>query len=105
VIAEVLLAAALAPARVQVSADEFRYTLSRAAIRRGAAIVELVNYGEDEHDLALRRAGGKRTYRIGRVAPGEVGELEAKLAKGRFALWCTLPGHRTRGMRATLVVK
>lgn len=104
-IAELLLAAALAPARVQVSADEFRYTLSRSAIARGPAIVELVNYGEDEHDLALRRAGGTRTYRIGRVAPGEVGELETKLAKGRFTLWCTLPGHRERGMRARLRVR
>ena len=61
------------PARAQVSASEFRLTLSRSAIRRGPAIIELVNYGEDDHDLALRRVGGTRTYRIALVHPGHHG--------------------------------
>lgn len=105
-IALALVALALAPARVQVSADEYRFALSRATIRSGPAIVELVNYGEDEHDLALRRlAPGARTRRIGVVRPGAVGELEVRLAPGRYALWCTVADHRARGMRATLVVR
>ena len=65
-----------------MSADEFRLTLSRASIRRGPAIVELVNYGEDDHDLALRRVGGTRTYRIGLVHPGTTGELDTRLRRG-----------------------
>ena len=69
---------------MQVSADEFSLALSRASIRSGPAIVELVNYGEDDHDLALRRVGGTRTYRIGIVHPGKTGELEARLRAGRF---------------------
>ena len=92
------------PARAQVSADEFTLALSRSSIRSGPAIVELVNYGEDEHDLALRRAGGTRTYRIGIVQPGKTGALEKRLLPGRFTLWCTLADHRARGMRATLRV-
>ena len=67
--------------------------------------MQLANYGEDEHDLRLRRIGGTRTYRIGTVAPGRVGELEARLLPGRFRLWCSLADHRARGMRATLFVK
>ncbi len=94
------------PARVQVSATEFQLVLSRGAIKAGPAIVELVNRGEDEHDLALRRLGaGAVTRRIGTVAPGGVGELSARLRPGRFVLWCTLADHRARGMRATLVVR
>ena len=93
------------PARAQVSASEFRLAMSRPAIRRGPAIIELVNYGEDDHDLALRRAGGTRTYRIGLVRPGTTGELEARLRAGRYAVWCTLADHRARGMRATLLVR
>jgi hypothetical protein len=100
-----LLAPSPAPARVQVSADEFRYALSRPAIRSGPAIVELVNYGEDEHDLRLRRVGGTRTYRIGTVRPGAVGTLEARLRPGRFVLWCSLADHRSRGMTARLDVR
>ena len=70
------------PARSQVSADEFSLALSRSSIHHGAAIIELVNFGEDDHDLALRRVGGTRTYRIGVVAPGGTGELEARLRTG-----------------------
>ena len=94
-----------APARLQVSADEFSYSLSRQSIKAGPAIVQLVNYGEDEHDLRLKRAGGTRTYRIGKVAPGKVAELETRFLPGRFTLWCSLADHRKRGMSATLVVR
>ena len=83
---------------MQVSADEFSLALSRQSIRSGPAIVELVNYGEDDHDLALRRiAPGARTYRLGVVRPGRTGELAARLRPGRYRLWCTLADHQ-RGM-------
>jgi hypothetical protein len=99
-------AAAAAPGRVQVAADEFRLTLSRPWLRAGPAIVELVNFGEDEHDLALRRAApGARTFRIRTTRPGGVRDLELRLVPGRYALWCTLADHRARGMRATLLVR
>jgi hypothetical protein len=87
-----------------VSADEFSLVLSRSSIPSGPAIVELVNYGEDDHDLALRRVGGTRTYRIGIVHPGKTAALDSRLRAGRFAVWCTLSDHRARGMRATLRV-
>ena len=101
----VATAASPPPARLQVSADEFSLALSRTSIRKGTAIIELVNYGEDDHDLALRLVGGARTYRIGVVEPGKTGSLDARLRSGRFALWCTLIDHRARGMRAMLTVR
>jgi hypothetical protein len=94
-----------APARLQVGADEFRYALSRPSIKTGPAIVELVNFGEDEHDLRLRRVGGTRTYIVGKARPGGRAELEARFLPGRFALWCSLADHRRRGMSATLLVR
>ena len=93
-----------APARIQVGADEFRYSLSRQTIKSGPAIVQLANYGEDEHDLRMQRIGGTRIYRIAKTGPGGVGELEARFLPGRFRLWCSLADHRARGMSATLVV-
>lgn len=105
-IAETVAALAFAaPARVQVGADEFGYTLSRQSIPAGPAIVQLANFGEDEHDVRLRRIGGTRTYAIGKVRPGKVAELEARFLAGRFTLWCSLADHRRRGMTATLVVR
>jgi hypothetical protein len=105
VIATALALLALTPARVQVGADEFSYALSRQSIKAGPAIVQLVNYGEDEHDLRLRRRGGTRVYHVGKVRPGGVAELEARLLPGRFTLWCSLGDHRARGMTAVLVVR
>src|SRR6266540_2081770 len=37
------------------------------------------------------------------VQPGDVGELDAKLAAGRYTLWCSLANHAALGMRTTLV--
>ena len=105
-IVPIATAASPPPARLQVSADEFSVALSRSSIRKGLAVVELVNYGEDDHDLALRRvARGAKTYRIGIVHPGKTGDLEARLRPGSYRLWCTLAGHRARGMAATLRVR
>jgi len=94
-----------APARVQVSAAEFSFAASRTAVRKGPVILQLVNYGEDDHDLAVRRIGGGHTYRTRIVHPGAVGELDVKLGAGRYTLWCTLADHRRRGMVATLAVR
>jgi len=98
-------AAAPAPARLLVGAKEFQLTLSRASIKAGPAIVQLANYGEDDHNLLLQRIGGKRVYAIATVSPGDVGELDARLLAGTYKLWCGLPGHAALGMRATLLVK
>jgi hypothetical protein len=94
------------PARLQVSADEFRLVLSRASVPAGLTVVGLVNYGEDDHDLALRRAApGVRTWKVRTVRPGQFRERELRLAIGRYRLWCTLADHRALGMRATLRVR
>lgn len=92
------------PARVQVVAQEFRYRLSRTTVRAGRVIVELVNRGQDAHDLDLRRAGGTRIYHFPDVQPGQVVDRELKLVPGRYLLWCAVADHRERGMHAVLRV-
>ena len=92
------------PARVQVVAQEFSYSLSRTKVRAGRVIVELVNRGQDTHDLDLRRIGGMRIYRFPDVQPGQVVDREWKLAPGRYRLWCAVADHNERGMHAVLRV-
>jgi hypothetical protein len=92
------------PARVQVVAQEFRYSLSRTKVRAGRVIVELVNHGQDTHDLDLRRIGGTRIYRFPDVQPRQVVDREWKLAPGRYTLWCAVADHNERGMHAMLRV-
>ena len=92
------------PARVQVVAQEFRYSLSRTRVRAGRVIVELVNRGQDTHDLDMRRVGGTHIFRFPSVQPGQVVDRELKLVPGRYVLWCAIADHRERGMHAVLRV-
>jgi hypothetical protein len=97
---------AAAPARLLVSASEFRFTLSRSRIQRGRAIVQLLNRGEDDHDLRLRRISrnGNPVARWAITRPGDLSQLSLRLSPGRYRLWCSLPGHRAAGMSTALRV-
>ena len=94
-----------APSRLLVESREFNLVLSRPSVKAGTAIVQLANRGEDPHDLRLRRIRGRGGGVVAETLPGEVGEWEGRLRRGRYRLWCTLEGHRSSGMRATLRVR
>jgi hypothetical protein len=85
-------AEAASPARLMVSASEWSLLLSRVSIKPGSARIQLYNAGEDAHDLRVRPVG-------------KLTELRLKLRPGRYRLWCSLPEHAQRGMRATLTVR
>jgi uncharacterized cupredoxin-like copper-binding protein len=87
-----------------VVAQEFRYSLSRSRVRSGRVIVELVNRGQDTHDLDIRRVGGTRIFHFPSVLPGQVVDRELKLVPGRYLLWCAIADHEERGMHAVLRV-
>jgi plastocyanin len=93
-----------APARVQVVAKEYSFTLSRLHVKAGSATIELANFGQDPHDLRLQRVGVRHIAGLGVVAPGKRADLTLKLLAGRYSLWCSVANHRALGMRATLVV-
>jgi hypothetical protein len=95
-----------APSRLMVTGDEYSLVLSRLSVRRGPALIQFVNRGEDPHDLRLRRIGSvAHTVSVPEVRPGGLVELDIRLRTGRYRLWCSLPGHRERGMRALLRVR
>lgn len=99
-------AQAAAPlSRVQVVAVEFHYRLSRVRVPAGPVRIELANFGQDEHDLRLRRIGGSRVYRVPSALPGQRQTLNARLVPGLYRLKCTLADHAALGMRAELRVK
>ncbi len=50
--------AGIAPARVQVVAREYSFSLSRLHLHAGTALIELANFGQDPHDLRVQRIGG-----------------------------------------------
>ena len=100
---------ARAPSRLLVSGAEYRLTLSRPSIRRGVAVIQFLNRGEDDHDLRLRRISGPGSARrpIARwslTRPDGLAQRRLRLGAGRYRLWCSLPGHRTLGMQSVLKV-
>jgi hypothetical protein len=99
------VATARTPARLLVTASEWRYVLSQPKLPRGPAIIQLFNGGEDPHDLRIRRASGGAVRRVAKVGPSGTGAVELRLSRGRrYRLWCSPPQHRERGMKATLKV-
>lgn len=90
---------------VQASGTEFRINLSRSSVQPSKLRLEFVNYGEDDHDLAVRRVGTTLVRNLGEVRPGERAVERFKVRKGTYMLWCTLGDHRARGMKATLKVR
>jgi hypothetical protein len=95
-------AQAAAPSRVLVEATEFRSTLSRTTVSAGPAIVQLAIRGEDSHDLRLappRGRGSARPAAVPETLPGGVSEWRGRLMRGRWTLYCSLPGHKRAGMR------
>jgi uncharacterized cupredoxin-like copper-binding protein len=92
------------PARVQVVAQEFSYSLSRRTVKTGKVIIELVNHGQDTHDLDIQRVGGGRIFRFPHVDPGHYVDRVLTLKPGTYRLWCGIADHKERGMKATLRV-
>jgi plastocyanin len=99
--------AAPAAARLQATAREFSLTLSRPTVAAGALVLELVNRGEDAHDLHVRpAAGGADVLSVDRTeGAGAVGRADGTLAAGSYVLYCSLPGHEALGMHAALTVQ
>jgi len=93
------------PTRVQVVAREFYFQLSRYTVTAGPAVIELVNFGQDAHDLRLERKGGTRAYGTPQVQPGGHFDLTVRLLPGTYELWCSVANHRRLGMEAVLKVK
>jgi plastocyanin len=90
---------------VQAQGSEFRISLSRSKIKQGKLRLEFVNFGEDPHDLAVKRKGNRYVRNVGRTEPGERGVLRFTVKRGTYTLWCTIGDHRARGMSTKLVVK
>jgi hypothetical protein len=93
------------PARLLAFASEFRLGTSRTQAPAGVLVAQLVNNGEDDHDLAVRDARGRIVASTGVVGHGALGRLRVRLRPGRYVLVCTLADHEARGMRAVLVVR
>ena len=90
---------------VQVTAVEYRFSLSRASVPAGKVIFEFVNRGQDEHNLNVAPGEGPLAGSFANAPSGAVSDQELELHPGSYTLFCSLPEHEQKGMKATLVVE
>ncbi len=90
---------------VEVTAVEYSFTLSRTTVPAGRVILQFVNRGQDEHNLNAAPAEGEPVASVPNTRSGEVRQLSVELRRGSYTLFCSLPEHAKKGMRATLVVE
>lgn len=86
------------------------YTLSRQTVRAGQLTVQLLNKGEDPHDMEMERlneAGEPvgEAVSIPVTAPGEGKTVSVNVEPGRYRMWCNLFHHAEEGMEATITVE
>jgi plastocyanin len=102
------------PNAVSITAYEkpgFSFGASRQTVKAGQLTVQLIDAGEDEHNMKMQRVG-----------PGEVPEgpvvtmvsalptkpsepVSVTVQPGTYRMWCTLPHHDEKGMHTTITVE
>ncbi len=87
--------------KLEVTATEMRYTPSEIALRAGDVPVALRNEGAVVHDLRIE----KKPALLLEAAPGQASTATWPLGKGRYRIYCSLPGHRSAGMEGVLEVR
>ncbi len=98
-------AGAKAASRLEVTEKEYSITLSRLRVHSGKVIVQVLNFGMDNHDLVIQANGkSKKTWSFAQLSPGTHATKTMTLPAGKYTLSCSLPGHRALGMVATLTV-
>ncbi len=89
---------------VQVTALEYSFTLSRTSVPAGKVIFEFVNNGQDEHNLTVLPGEGPQAGSFPDAQPKTVSDMQLEVRKGSYTLFCSLPEHEQKGMKATLLV-
>ena len=100
----VALGAASRPTAVGVGEREWRLSLYRTRVPAGVLRLNVHNYGEDGHDVAVRNRAGRVVGALHELRPGAGATLPVRLGRGHYRVFCSLEGHEAKGMHARLTV-
>jgi plastocyanin len=90
----------LAP-KLEVSAREMGYSPARIAVGAGDVPVVLRNDGAVIHDLRIE----DKPSLLLEAAPAQASTATWSLGKGRYRIYCSVPGHRSAGMEGVVQVR
>lgn len=86
---------------VTVTASEFRFSPSKVTLPSREANLTLANQGAVLHDVVITDLGVRVVANAGQTTTVGLRDLPA----GRYAGFCSVPGHAEAGMRMTVVVQ
>lgn len=89
---------------ITVTEREYHITLSKKSIPAGTVKLTVKNTGHMAHALAVSGAGITGVKKLATIAPGKTRTLTVKVAGGKLAVWCPLPGHAALGMKTSLKI-
>jgi plastocyanin len=91
------------PRLLGVTAREFSLVASRTVVGTGEVTVQLVNRGEDPHDLRLEPLDGQGGGGdLALTESGTTTTAKLRLEPGAYRMLCTLPQHAGLGMRGQI---
>ncbi len=103
------------PNAVSITATDrttpYGYAPSRKIVKAGELTVQLINKGEDEHDMDMEKVGpggtpeGPILTMTSAPSGGQSTPTTVDVEAGTYRMWCTLPGHAAKGMEATIEVE
>jgi plastocyanin len=103
------------PNAVSITANDhtnpYGYAPSRKTVRSGQLTVQLINMGEDEHNLDMEKVGpgnapeGPIVVAVSAASKGASTPTTVDVEPGTYRMWCTLPGHAAKGMETTITVE
>ena len=86
-------------AKVNVSASDFKFALSKKTAKRGVVTFKVTNIGAVPHDFQI---SGRKTRLLNH---GESATLRVTfLRKGAYPYICTVPSHAALGMKGVFTI-
>jgi uncharacterized cupredoxin-like copper-binding protein len=112
---------------LEITMDDYTFSPSDATATAGKVTISAPNTGQVVHELVLAKtdadpgslpttsdgevdeakleARGEDAGEIADVAPQDTKEGTLNLTRGRYVMFCNIPGHYAQGMYGTLTVK
>jgi uncharacterized cupredoxin-like copper-binding protein len=88
---------------VQVTEKDFSISLARNTFTPGSYTFEVTNDGPSSHNLTVKGPGVDNTA-TSTLDSGSKGNVTVTFQKGSYELYCSIPGHKERGMDLTVHV-
>ena len=90
--------------------NPYGYAPSRKTVKSGELTVQLINVGEDEHNMDMQKVGPGNSpespiiVAVSAASKGASTPTTVDVEPGTYRMWCTLQGHAAKGMETTITV-